>query len=86
MVLHSSGGDVDEHNNQGKPSGRSDTVGGTIFSNRAGTTITISRLADLRQQYEHKKISSTGTQLLLASWRMKSSKSYGSFWKMGVIV
>ena len=40
-----------------------------------------SRLAYLRQRYQDKEISQEGTELLLASWRQKSSKSYDSLFK-----
>ena len=37
-----------------------------------------SRMAYLRRRFQHKEISEEGTELLLASWRQKSSKSYDS--------
>ena len=38
----------------------------------------INRMAYLRQRFQSKEISEEGTELLLASWRQKSSKSYDS--------
>ena len=63
VVPHSSG-DVDKLTNQSALPGMCDTASGTNCSNRGGTKI--SRLAYLRQQYEDRKNSCTGTQLLLA--------------------
>ena len=37
-----------------------------------------SRMAYLRQRFQSKEISEEGTELLLASWRQKSSKSHDS--------
>ena len=44
-----------------------------------------SRLAYLRRRYQDKEISQEGTELLLASWRQKSSKSYDSLFKKWVV-
>ena len=44
----------------------------------------ISRLAYLRRRYQDKAISEEGTELLLASWRQKSSQSYDSLFRKWV--
>ena len=45
---------------------------------------TTGRLAYLRQRYEDKDFSEEGTELLLASWRQKSSKAYDSLFRKWV--
>ena len=42
-----------------------------------------SRVEHLRQHYAHKRISGEATELLLVSWRQKSSQSYDSLCKKG---
>ena len=42
------------------------------------STASTSRMAYLRQHFQSKEISEEGIELLLASWRQKSSKSYDS--------
>ena len=44
-----------------------------------------SRLAYLRRHYQDKEISQEGTELLLASWRRKSSRSYDSLFRKWII-
>ena len=45
---------------------------------------TTSRLAYLRQCYQDKEISEEGTEMLLASWRQKSSRAYDSLFRKWV--
>ena len=58
------------------------THGGSNHTNTsrgcASSTASSSRVAYLRQRFQDKEISEEGTELLLASWRQKSSKSYDS--------
>ena len=58
------------------------THGGSNHTNTprgcASSTASSSRMAYLRQRFQDKEISEEGTELLLASWRQKSSKSYDS--------
>ena len=58
------------------------THGGSNHTNTprgcASSTASTSRMAYLRQCFQDKEISEEGTELLLASWRQKSSKSYDS--------
>ena len=49
---------------------------------RDGTST--SRLAYLRRRYQDKEVSEEGTELLLASWRQKSSRSYDSLFRKWV--
>ena len=48
------------------------------------STASTSRMAYLRQRFQDKEISEEGTELLLASWRQKSSKSYDSLFRKWV--
>ena len=75
MVPHSTGhagGLPNPHPTQGG-SDHTNTPGGCTSS-----TASTSRMAYLRQRFQSKEISEEGTELLLASWRQKSSKSYDS--------
>ena len=58
------------------------THGGSNHTNTprgcARSTASTSCMAYLRQRFYYKDISEEGTELLLASWRQKSSKSYDS--------
>ena len=51
---------------------------------RARPDATTSRVAYLRRRYEDKEISEDSTELLLASWRQKSSQSYDSLFRKWV--
>ena len=59
------------------PSAKSGGVGGSS----ARDNPTLSRVAYLRRHYSEKKISGEATDLLLSSWRQKSSQSYDSLCK-----
>ena len=48
------------------------------------STASTSRMAYLRQRFRDKEILEEGTELLLASWRQKSSKSYDSLFRKWV--
>ena len=76
MVPHSSGNAGGFSHHITLSSRWADTAN-NINSDTGGGTST-SRMAYLRQQYKDEQISSAGTELLLASWRTKSSRSYGS--------
>ena len=49
-----------------------------------GQYLEAGRLAYLRKRYQDKEISEEGTELLLASWRQKSSRSYDSLFRKWV--
>ena len=75
VVSHSLG-DAGGLSHHATTPGRSDTANSTANGTRGGTST--SRLAYLRHQYKSEQISEAGTELLLTSWRTKSSKSYDS--------
>ena len=75
MVPHSPG-NVDRLSCGAQRSRQADTADNTNSGTGDGTPT--SCVAYLRQHYENKHISDMGTELLLASWRAKSSKSYDS--------
>ena len=75
-VVRNSPGDVGRLPCDTQTSRRADTANNTNSGTRSGTST--SRVAYLRRHYEDEQISDTGTELLLASWRTKSSKSYDS--------
>ena len=84
MVPHSPG-DAGGLSHHATSSGRSDITNYTTNGTRGGTST--SHQAYLKQQYRDEQISNAGTELLLASWRTKSSKSYdSSFGKWGVLL
>ena len=62
--------------------------GGSNHTNTPGgctsSTASTSRMAYLRQCFQDKEILEEGTELLLASWRQKSSKSYDSLFRKWV--
>jgi len=75
MVSHSTG---DAGRLPSPPSSQGKSAHANTPNECASSTASTSRLAYLRQRYEDKNISEEGKDLLLASWRQKSSKSYDS--------
>ena len=75
-VVRNSPGDVGRLPCDTQASQQADTANNTNSSTRGGTST--SRVAYLRQHYKDEQISDTGTELVLASWRTKSSKSHDS--------
>jgi len=59
-------------------------VQGNPSGSNAGNTATISRVAYLRNRYQEHQLSEEASNLLLASWREKSSKSYDSLFNKWV--
>ena len=51
---------------------------------RAGNSATVGHVDYLRQRFQGQNISTEGTELLLASWRQKSSQSYDSLFRKWV--
>ena len=76
MVPHSSGNAGGFSHHVTLSSCRANTANNTNSDTGGGTST--SRMAYLRQQYKDEQISSAGTELLRASWRTKSSRSYDS--------
>ena len=64
------------------------TQGGSDHTNTprgcTSSTASTSRMAYLRQRFQDKEILEEGTELLLVSWRQKSSKSYDSLFRKWV--
>ena len=73
-VVPHSPGDAGGLSHHATSSERFDTTDSTVNDTRGGTST--SRY--LRHQYRDEQISDAGTELLLASWKTKSSKSYDS--------